>query len=116
MGALFQGADFSWLIRILGIVGIVRQGASLDKDSRSQWFSTLNVNNATLINAARQRATELCRDKWNTSRDGIECVDRTFPDVRITTANASNYEGKTLIVSGVNVVISEEYLARSSNR
>lgn len=52
--------------------------AGNEADSKTQYFSTVNLNNATLVNLAKQRAETLCRGRWTntlTAKDGVICLD-----------------------------------------
>ena len=55
-----------------------------EKDDKMQFFSTVSVNNKTLINYVKKKAEILCRWKWKTptsaasSSDKIICVDWNF--------------------------------------
>jgi len=60
--------DSLLLLKIQGIIGLSSDlssdYAALDgneSSSKTQYFSSVSVNNATLINAARRNAQELCR-------------------------------------------------------
>ena len=70
------------------------------RNTKMQYFSSVNVNNIQLINYARQKAEILCRWKWNNtnSHDSIQCVsdntDVLVPD-----------KGKTYIVRNGNVQV-----------
>ncbi|MDR0650951.1 MAG: hypothetical protein LBG59_06220 [Candidatus Peribacteria bacterium] len=52
-------------------------------DSKTQYFSTVNVNNATLVNVAKRRAEELCRGKWGTESQGVICKQGQGGDVNL---------------------------------
>lgn len=113
VGSLFQTVDLGRLIKILGVIGVANSDSKIANDTRSHLFSTLKINNATLINAAKQRAEELCRDKWNTPlKKGLRCVDSPNSPIVID----SFYENATLIVRNGNVVIPETYLTSDSSR
>ena len=69
-------------------------------NSKMQYFSSSDINNATLLNYAKQRSEVLCRWKWNDSVDG-DVICLKWVDV-----GADSYIGKTLIVKNWNVVVS----------
>ena len=74
-------------------------------DPKMQYFSSVNVNNATLINFTKQKAENLCRWKWQTSRTPIQditCIDAWLLSDPI---EAAWFEGKTLIVKNGNVIV-----------
>jgi len=59
------------LLKIQGIIGMSTDASSdtaalagNERDAKTQYFSSVNVNNATLVNYAKRRAEELCRGKW----------------------------------------------------
>ncbi len=71
---------------------------------KTQYFASTNINNATLINYARQRAEILCRWKWENSNPtptittGINCISGSI-DLGETNRN------KTIIVRNWDVTI-----------
>lgn len=72
-------------------------------DPKMQYFSSVSVNNATLLNFTKQKADALCRWKRNTlvsANDSVVCISSGNPVV------ASDYAGKTLIVRGWDVIVS----------
>ena len=82
-------------------------------DPKMQIFSSVNVNNATLINFTKQKAEALCRWRWHmntnpgtTTSDRVVCIQYDYynPDLMI---DASSYRtaNKTLIVKNWNVVV-----------
>ena len=73
-------------------------------DDKMQLFSSVNVNNATLINYTKQKAEQLCRwkwsnrDPWNSTKPWeILCV--SWVDI----ANGNRFIWRTLIVKNGNV-------------
>lgn len=94
-----------WMI-VDGIVGMSNESKAgiiwNQTNSKMQYFSSSNINNATLINYVKERAGVLCRWKWNdTNRnDRVVCVENANVD-----AYASNLLWKTLIVRNGNVTV-----------
>ena len=79
---------------------------NLDRSvEKSQYFASVNINNATLINYARQKAEILCRWKWtndisNIKNNNINCInDVSLVDL----GNDSDYKNRTIIVKKGNV-------------
>ena len=94
--------DQMLLLKIQGIIGMstdvaddVKNIAGNEKDSKTQYFSSVNVNNATLINAAKKESEKLCQGKWSTTltNSDVICIDRSkeINDIQ-------NYDGKTIIL------------------
>ena len=77
--------------------------------AKTQYFASANINNATLINHARQKAEQLCRWKWRTDNNsenphinsGINCLIWNG-DIIILKPTDRN---KTIIVKNWNVRI-----------
>ena len=76
-----------------------------DKDSlqKTQYFASANINNATLINYAIQKAETLCRWKWKnsdgyTTTNGINCI---IGNIALNETDRN----KTIIVKNWNVTI-----------
>ena len=72
--------------------------------TKTQYFSSANINSASLINYAKVAAESLCKWKWTnspsyTSTDPVVCI-QWMEDVA-----AYDYIGKTLIVKNWNVTI-----------
>jgi hypothetical protein len=94
------------LFKIQGIIGMssdingdTENLGGNEASSKTQYFSTVNVNNATLVNQAKRRAEELCRGKWSSSlsslnNEEIICLNNA------TSILSSNLFGKTVIVKG----------------
>jgi hypothetical protein len=62
--------DQRLLLKIQGLIGVSTETNVVSEvgneiDSKTQFFSSVNVNNATLVNYAKRRAEELCRGKWS---------------------------------------------------
>lgn len=56
-----------------------------EEDEKMQYFSTVSVNNKTLINYVKKKAEILCRWKWdnyNINKDSIICVSSTSPSIQ----------------------------------
>lgn len=76
-------------------------------DSKMQYFSSANINNATLMNYSRERAESLCRWRWSSTADfsqSIICVDN--PTNGVLDASADGYKWKTIIVKNWDVKVS----------
>lgn len=76
-------------------------------DSKMQYFSSANINNATLMNYSRQRAENLCRGKRASTADlsnSIICVDS--PEGGTLDATITEFKWKTIIVKNWNVKVS----------
>ena len=72
------------------------------KTSKMQYFSSANVNSATMINYVRQKAEILCRGKWQNAIGGaanIQCIQNANVDL---TSQNFNW---TLIVKNGNVKV-----------
>ena len=68
-------------------------------NTKTQLFSSVDINNTKLINYARQKAETLCRGKWNKSvSDDVVCKSGF-------TINADEYGNRTLIVKWGDVKI-----------
>lgn len=76
---------------------------------KMQFFWSVDVNNATLINFTKQKAESLCRWKWkNNSQcdNNSERVCCLSPNTRTTiNADSSNNKNKTLIVKNWDVMV-----------
>jgi hypothetical protein len=100
------------LIKIQGIVGLSTDtedqgvealGGNQAEESKTQFFSTVNVNNATLINQAKRTAENLCRGKWDTkfSLNGdVLCWDIGGSNKPDHTVLVEEIKGKTLVAKG----------------
>ena len=56
-----------------------------EKDEKMQYFSTVSVNNKTLINYVKKKAEILCRWKWdnyNINKDSLICVNSSNPSIQ----------------------------------
>lgn len=76
-------------------------------DPKMQYFSSANINNATLMNYSRQRAENLCRWKWKSNPDKSEsviCVEN--PEGWVYDATDSNLKWRTIIVKNWDVKVS----------
>ncbi|MDR3169361.1 MAG: hypothetical protein LBU27_06480 [Candidatus Peribacteria bacterium] len=80
-----------------------------EANAKQQYFSSVNLNQASLINTAKQRAEELCRGKWGTEVGEIYCVDRAS-----RTYNVSVIKDKIVIVRKGNITLKGE-MTSSSN-
>ena len=81
-------------------------------NSKMQYFSSSDINNATMMNYAKQRSEILCRWKWNNYKnwDTIICISGR--DVDASSYKSSSSSKKTLVVKNWNVTItpaSSEY-------
>ena len=71
-------------------------------NAKMQYFSSSDINNATLLNYAKQRSEILCRGKWNIGTDeDIVCKKGSSGDE----VNADDYKGKTLVVKNMDVKV-----------
>ena len=73
-------------------------------DTKMQYFSSSDINNATLLNYVKQRSEILCRWKWDKvdANDSVVCLTTASSSDDV---NADAYTGKTLIVKGRNVIV-----------
>ena len=62
------------ILKIQGLVGLSTDlGSEItailgnEGDAKTQYFSSVNLNNAVLINYAKRKAEELCRGKWSST-------------------------------------------------
>ena len=77
--------------------------------AKTQYFASANINNATLINHARQKAEQLCRWKWRKENDsdnprinsGINCLLWEGQTIKLSATDRN----KTIIVKNWNVMI-----------
>lgn len=71
-----------------------------------------------MINAAKQTSEELCRNRWNQGeKNGVICIDEKYPGtLGVSLSIDSSYENKTLIVSGLDVVIPSNYLLSKTHK
>ena len=77
--------------------------ANTESSEKMQYFSSVNLNNAVLINYAKKKAELLCRWKWTNypnTTDSIVCISGANID-----ASDVSYSGKTLIVKNGNVTV-----------
>jgi hypothetical protein len=79
-----------------------------EKDKKMQYFSTAKINNKTLINYAKKKATILCRWKWDsyTVNDTVVCR---------TNGWAINADWKTYIIKNWHVNIAPASTAAWKN-
>ena len=93
-----------WMI-VDGIVGMSSESEAgiiwNQENSKMQYFSSSNINNATLINYVKQRAGVLCRWKWNKSKSTDRVICKSGEDV----PDASIYAWKTLVVKNGSVTV-----------
>ena len=76
-------------------------------NSKMQYFSSSDINNATLINYAKRRAELLCRWKWKTMRpDDIEEQDKIICVENADVVLNDDLKWRTLIVKGGDVTVS----------
>ena len=87
------------LLKIQGIIGISKDMkgglenlAGNEANSKTQFFSSVNVNNATLINTAKKNAEQICAIDQDTTDVICKSGDQTYD---ITALNE-----KTLVVNG----------------
>lgn len=80
-------------------------------DKKMQYFATKTINNATMMNYAKKRAESLCRWKWKTTPPPnpaqITCLDLP-KDQDKSIIDATNFDGKTLIVKWGNVKVKSD--------
>jgi hypothetical protein len=67
------------LLMIQGLIGMSTESSAggllgNEANAKQQYFSSVNLNQASLINTAKQRAEELCRGKWGTDSGEIYCL------------------------------------------
>ena len=98
-----------------GIVGMSKDTKDVgviwnQTNDKMQYFSSSNINNATLINYVKQRAWVLCRWKWRTDASGspterVVCFDGSNNNNFNIDASDSRFKWKTLIVKNGNVIV-----------
>lgn len=110
------------LLKIQGLIGLstdVGSDASAllgnEQDAKTQYFSSVNLNNSTLINYAKRKAEELCRGKWSTSQtiptnSNIICWEWKGLNWTITT---SSLWDKTLIVKNGSITLNGKMTSSS---
>lgn len=90
----------------------------------NQAITSLLLNTDTsiagVINLARQRAEDLCRNKWKSDRGNAkvspvicyngESIDGEKPTVEIY---SNEYAGKTVVIKGANIEL-KEYMLKSN--
>lgn len=114
MGGLVLCDDTVWSAKDTLLSIVVEWIVWMGKNSNSDWyvwnqgnekmqlFSSVDVNNTTLINYAKQKAETLCRGKWMNAEpsssftDSLVCID--IASAWTIDASAGIYSGKTLIV------------------
>jgi len=74
--------DTLFFLKIQGLIGLSsdvgRDALDIlgnENDSKTQYFSSVNLNNATLINYAKRRAEEFCRERWTDNRGVASSAD-----------------------------------------
>lgn len=95
------------LLKIQGIIGISKDMkgglenlAGNEANSKTQFFSSVNVNNATLINTAKKNAEQICaRDQTNTDDNRVKCISSDI------VYNINQFKENTLVVNGANVTL-----------
>lgn len=103
--------DSLLLLKIQGIIGVsneVSQGdlkniAGNESDSKSQYFASVNVNNATMINFAKKKSGEICNNEWKNNFDQnkkLNCIEN-----QNITVDVSKIAGKTLVVKKGNLTL-----------
>ncbi|MCR5413080.1 MAG: hypothetical protein K6E76_09135 [Patescibacteria group bacterium] len=100
------------LLKIQGIIGISKDMkgglenlAGNEANSKTQFFSSVNVNNATLINTAKKNAEQICAIDQDTTDVICESGDQTY--------NITALHEKTLVVNGGDLTL--KGLMNSSN-
>ena len=106
---IYCGAPWSlaWSLLWVVIEGLVWKTSdkfwiSAAEDPKMQYFSSVSVNNATLLNFTKKKAEALCRWRWGTVSETVACLSGASSEW----VDASLYKGKTLIVKNWNVVVS----------
>ena len=113
----------------LWIRGIIWLSSELSNNNRgsiegNQAITSLLLNTDTsiagVINLARQRAEDLCRNKWKSDRGNAkvspvicyngESIDGEKPTVEIY---SNEYAGKTVVIKGANIEL-KEYMLKSN--
>ena len=77
---------------------------------KSQYFASININNATMINYARQRAEIICRWKWQSAtstQEGINCINGSY------TLTESD-KNRTIIVRNWSVTVSPFFIGKTN--
>jgi hypothetical protein len=77
-----------------------------EADAKTQYFSSVQLNNASLVNLAKQKAEELCRGKWSTNfpqGGNIICVYSNNDNTIHPTID--DIKGRILIAKNVNVTL-----------
>jgi hypothetical protein len=108
------------LLKIQGLIGLSTDlGSDVsailgnEGDAKMQYFSSVNLNNATLINYAKRRAEELCRGKWTTTRSGSNDIV-CWQGNGTKTVNITEIKNKTVIVRGASLALEGKMDANSS--
>ncbi|MDR0370163.1 MAG: hypothetical protein LBH96_06875 [Candidatus Peribacteria bacterium] len=102
------------MLKVQGLIGLstdIGSDASAllgnEQNAKTQYFSSVNLNNSTLINYAKRRSAELCRSKWMktlpTSLPDVICIDSPSTPLSVDTQKIAN---KTLIVKNGSVKLS----------
>ena len=113
------------ILKIQGLIGMSTDSMTSDgmnianlggneADSKTQYFSSVNVNNATLINQARKTAEELCKGKWSQSYDTSPEVICWEGNNSTRSLNPSVIGNKTLIVRNGTIVLERPMTSTSS--
>ena len=81
-------------------------------DPKTQVFSSVSVNNATLINFTKQKAEALCRWKWKlntplvTTTDNVVCIEFSeYSPANVVDASSYKNSKKTLVVKNWDVKV-----------
>ena len=80
-------------------------------NAKMQYFSSSDINNATLLNYAKQRSEVLCRWKWNSVDGNVVCLDSKWGTADVS---ADAYIDKTLVVKDRNVRVKPATLANET--
>ena len=75
-------------------------------DSKMQYFSSANINNATLMNYSRERAESLCRGKWISDTNNIANTESIICFEWSLDASDDKYKWRTIIVKHWDVTVS----------
>jgi hypothetical protein len=76
--------DTLLFLKIQGLIGMssdskdVGQLLGNENDAKTQYFSSVQLNNASLVNLAKQKAEELCRGNWKDSpiyTNSVICIN-----------------------------------------
>ena len=115
---IWMGASLIKLI-IEWLIGMNRESDNLSEINQQyvkmQYFSSSDINNATLLNYVKQRSETLCRWKWQSNADNYEtkfsksnivCLDfQNNWTVGTDMSGWTKENGKTLIVKNADVLV-----------